>query len=186
MYILPKLNFSYDSLEPFMDSETVQIHYEKHHQGYIDKLNDSLKDNPELFEYSVEDLLGNLDKVPENIRQKVVNFGGGHANHNFFWECMRPTGAVFERDWFEPYKEEFVEKAKTLFGSGWVWLVKNGDSVEVLSTQNQDSPYSLKMKPILCIDLWEHAYYLKYQNRRADFIEAWMNIVDWDKAKERI
>lgn len=183
MYILPKLEYSYDSLEPFMDAKTVEIHYSKHHQGYIDKLNDSLKENKDLFKYSVEDLQINIEEVPESLKQKVINFGGGHANHSFFWKCLSPNSASQDSSWFEPYKEQFVDKSKTLFGSGWVWLVKDGDNFEVLGTSNQDSPYTQGKKPILCIDLWEHAYYLKYQNRRADYIDAWLDIVNWDQAK---
>lgn len=183
MFNLPELKYSYDSLEPFIDAKTMEIHHSKHHQGYVDKLNDTLKDHPDLQNMDIDELLKNIDSVPVDIRQKVINFGGGHANHSFFWRVMGPKDDKSDSSWFEPFKEEFIQKALTLFGSGWVWLVKNNGKLEVLSTLNQNSPLSQNKIPVLCIDLWEHAYYLKYQNKRADYINAWLNIVNWKVAE---
>lgn len=186
--ILPKLNYSFDSLEPYIDSKTVEIHYLKHHQNYLNKLLEALEKHPELGGKSVEDLLKDLGSIPEDIREVVKNHGGGHFNHSFYWSIMKsspknaPTNELAEKlGSFEDFKKEFTEKAVGLFGSGWVWLVVNkSDDLEIVKTSNQDCPLSVGSTPLLVIDLWEHAYYLKYQNRRAEYVDAWWNLVDWD------
>lgn len=184
MFTLPELQYKYDSLEPFIDAKTMEIHHTKHHQTYVDKLNETLKDHPDLLNMEIDELLKNLDKVPEDIKQKVINFGGGHSNHTFFWKIMSPKTEENDSKWFDQYKEEFVQKATTHFGSGWVWLVKNGGKFEVVTTNNQDSPIMKNMIPVLGLDLWEHAYYLNYQNKRADYITAWFNVVNWKFVSE--
>jgi Fe-Mn family superoxide dismutase len=183
MFILPNLPYPYDALEPFIDVRTMEIHHTKHHQSYVDKLNETLKDYPDFLKINVEEILKNIDKVPEDIRQKVINFGGGHVNHSFFWKSMAPKATDFDSSWFDPYKEEFIQKAISFFGSGWVWLVKSNGKFEIMTTSNQESPLAQGKVPVLCLDLWEHAYYLKYQNKRADYINAWFNIINWQEAK---
>lgn len=186
--ILPELNYSYDSLEPYLDAKTIEIHYSKHHQNYLNKLVEALDKHPELSEVPLEDMLKDLDSVSEDIRTAVKNNGGGHFNHSFYWSIMNPnpkklpSGELLSKIGdFEKFKKDFTDKALGLFGSGWVWLVLNehGD-LEILQTSNQDCPLSMGKKPLLTIDLWEHAYYLKYQNRRSEYIEAWWNLVDWE------
>lgn len=189
---LPKLSYGYDALEPYIDARTMEIHYTKHHQTYVDKLNAALKDFPDSQNKTIEEILSAINSVPENIRQAVINNGGGHANHCLFWQTMgpgkggKPLGDLKEAIYkvfgdFEMFKEKFANAALNRFGSGWAWLVKNesGD-LEVISTPNQDSPFTQNKKPVLGLDVWEHAYYLKYQNRRVDYISAWWNVVDWD------
>jgi superoxide dismutase, Fe-Mn family len=194
-HILPKLPYAFDALEPYMDAKTVELHYSKHHQTYCDKLNAALEKHPQLFDKSVEELLTNLNAVPEDIRTAVRNFGGGLANHNVFWECMakgggKAGGAILKRieqdfGTFEEFRRQFTEKATTLFGSGYTWLVVGeNDKLEIMNTKDQDSPLSVGKKPVLVIDVWEHAYYLKYQNRRAEFIEAWWNLVNWKQVEK--
>jgi len=193
-YELPKLEYPYTSLEPFMDSKTVEIHYSKHHQAYVNKLNETLQDYPDLQEKKVEDLLKNLKEIPEEIRQSIINFGGGHFNHSFFWQILKKdtkfSGKIskaIEKKFgsYEKFKENFTKSALGLFGSGWTWLVLNKNKeLEIIQTKNQDSPISQGMKPLITIDVWEHAYYLKYQNKRADYIEAFFNIINWDKINE--
>jgi Fe-Mn family superoxide dismutase len=189
-HILPKLPYAYDALEPYMDAKTVEIHYSKHHQTYCDKLNLALEKHPELFDKQVEELLINLDKVPKDIQTQVRNFGGGYVNHNVFWECMSPKKteasgkvlAAIKKDFgsYEEFHKQFTDKATTLFGSGYTWLVKDkSGKLEIMNTKDQDSPLSVGKTPLLTIDVWEHAYYLKHQNRRAEFITAWWNLVDW-------
>ncbi len=191
---LPKLPYSYDSLEPHIDAKTMEVHHTKHHQGYVDKLNSVLKDHDDLAGQSIEELLGDLDALPGSVRAGVRNMGGGHANHSLFWKTMAPPGRggggqpsgqllgaikdIFES--FEEFKKEFSETAVSRFGSGWAWLVvgENG-LLAVNSTANQDSPLSVGQTPILGLDVWEHAYYLKYQNKRLDYISAWWNVVNW-------
>ena len=191
---LPKLPYAYDALEPFIDARTMEIHHTKHHATYVSKLNEALGKFPELQEKSVEDLLKNLDAVPEAIRTAIRNNGGGHYNHSLFWQMMNPpsdgSGGEPKRNItseinknfgdFSKFKEEFTKVATTLFGSGWAWLVKDSNGkLIVMSTPNQDSPISKGFQPLLGLDVWEHAYYLKYQNRRAEYIEAWWNVVNW-------
>lgn len=194
-HVLPKLPYSYDALEPYMDAKTVEIHYSKHHQTYCDKLNLALEKHPSLSDKKVEELLINLDKVPKDIQTAVRNFGGGFVNHNMFWECMArhsksvPKGKIVEKinkDFgsFDEFKKQFTQHAISLFGSGYTWLVLSDGKLEIINTKDQDSPLSLGKKPILVIDVWEHAYYLKYQNRRAEFIEAWWSIINWKKVEE--
>jgi len=183
---LPKLKYDFNALEPYIDAQTVEIHYTKHHQLYLDKLNLNLDKHPELADRELITLLRDLPSVPEDIRLAVKNFGGGFYNHNLYWDTMIKGGTrstIIEseilKQWgsLEIFKQEFTEKATTLFGSGWIWLTKNLEN-KLLITQvpNQDIPEG---KHLLAIDVWEHAYYLKYQNRRADYIEAWWNIIDW-------
>jgi len=193
---LPKLPYAVDALEPYIDAQTMSIHHTKHHQAYITNLNAALEKHPELAGKSLEDLLSNLNAVPEDIRMAVRNHGGGTWNHNMFWEIMgpkmggAPSGeltraleAAFGS--FDAFKAEFEKAATTRFGSGWAWLVKKGDGLAVVSTANQDTPVSDGTAPILGIDVWEHAYYLKYQNRRPEYISNWWNVVNWDAVAER-
>jgi superoxide dismutase, Fe-Mn family len=196
-YALPKLPYSFNALEPYMDAKTVEIHYTKHHQGYCDKLNNALEKHPALFEKSVEDLLSNLNSVPNDIRTAVINFGGGFVNHNIFWECMYPASEdnvcsgkmldviVDNFGSFEEFKKQFSEKAITLFGSGYCWLIVNSEGkLDIVITKDQDSLLSVGKKPILVIDVWEHAYYLKYQNRRVEFIDSWWSLVNWGQVEK--
>ena len=193
---LPKLPYAEDALEPYIDAQTMNIHHTKHHQAYINNLNAAIEKHPELAGKSLEDLLSDLNAVPEDIRTAVRNNGGGTWNHNLFWDIMGPkTGsspsgeltktleAAFGS--FDAFKEEFAKAATTRFGSGWAWLVKQGDSLAVVSTANQDTPVSDGATPILGLDVWEHAYYLKYQNRRPEYITNWWNVVNWDAVAER-
>jgi len=193
---LPKLPYEYDALEPHIDKETMNIHHTKHHNTYITNVNNALKGHSDLSSKSVEELIANLDAVPEEIRTVVRNNGGGHANHSLFWEILspngggQPTGALAEAidskfGSFDAFKEEFAKAATTRFGSGWAWLsVANGE-VEVSSTPNQDSPIMEGKTPLLGLDVWEHAYYLNYQNRRPDYISSFWNVVNWDEVSKR-
>ncbi len=195
MYTLPNLPYSFDALEPYIDAKTMEIHHDKHHATYVDKLNAAVK-GTKFADMDVKELLRNIKKVPENLSQAVINHGGGHANHSLFWEIMSPKGsrelngevvdAINDKfESFEKFKEEFTNKALTLFGSGWTWLIINEDGeLEIVSTPNQDSPIMNNQTPIFGLDLWEHSYYIKYQNRRADYIQAWWNVVNWDKVNE--
>ena len=198
MYELPKLAYGYDALEPVIDTQTMQIHHGKHHQTYVDKTNEALQGHPELLEKPIEELIASLGTLPGDVRKKVQNFGGGHANHSFFWTCMtpskddaKPSGLLVDDlsktfGDVESFKEKFTTAATGLFGSGWAWLVVNADkSLEIITTQNQDSPLSDGRTPILTLDVWEHAYYLKYQNRRPEYAKAWWSVVDWAAMEER-
>lgn len=192
MFTLPELPYAYDALEPHLDGETFKIHHGKHHQGYTDKLNKALEAHPEFYEKSIEDILSDLDAVPEDIRKAVRNNGGGYYHHSLFWQMMSPDGGgepageladAINADFgsFAEFKEKLSTAALTHFGSGWGWLVKDKEGkLSVTSTPNQDSPVSEGLKPLLTIDVWEHAYYLKYQNRRNEFIEAFWNVVNWE------
>lgn len=193
---LPELPYAKDALEPHIDARTMEIHHGKHHNAYVTNLNNALEGHADLQEKSLEDLLGNLDAVPENIRGAVRNNGGGHANHSLFWEVLspngggEPTGEVAEAinskfGSFDKFKEAFASAAATRFGSGWAWLVVNNGEVEVTSTPNQDTPLMEGKTPILGLDVWEHAYYLNYQNRRPDYISAFWNVVNWDEVNKR-
>lgn len=195
-YTLPALGFEFDALEPFFDAKTMEIHYTKHHQGYVNKLNAALESAPDL-NLSLEEMLKDLTLVPESIRQAVRNNGGGHFNHSFFWPQLKinhneaPKGAFMEAlnaafGSFDGFKEAFSKAAATRFGSGWAWLIKNNaGALEVVSTPNQDTPLALGT-PLLGLDVWEHAYYLNYQNRRPDYISAFFSVVDWDVISERL
>ena len=195
---LPDLPYSHDALEPYIDTKTMEIHHGKHHQGYVTKLNDALEGHSDLAGLSVEDLLRQIDSVPEGIRQAVINNGGGHANHSLFWSILSangggpPTGelaAAIETAFgsLEAGREEFVTAASTRFGSGWAWLVVDGKGdLKIYSTANQDSPLMNGDTPIIGLDVWEHAYYLNYQNRRPDYIEAFIeNLINWDEVTKR-
>ena len=195
-YTLPDLPYAYNALEPHFDEQTMRIHHDKHHGGYASKVNAALEGHDDLASKSIEDLLKDINSVPENIRTAVRNNGGGHANHSLFWEILspngggEPTGAVGDAikskfGSFEAFKDEFSKAAAGRFGSGWAWLVVNNGDVEVTSTPNQDSPYMEGKTPILGLDVWEHAYYLKYQNRRPDYINAFFNVVNWDEVNKR-
>jgi Fe-Mn family superoxide dismutase len=190
-HTLPALPYDAAALEPHIDSQTMQIHHGKHHQAYVTNLNAALDKHPELHNKSLDDLIKNINTVPEDIRTAVRNNGGGHWNHSFFWKLMgpnaggAPTGAVAEAidakfGSFDAFKEAFSKAGVGRFGSGWAWLIKSGAGVEIVSTPNQDSPLMEGKTPVLGIDVWEHAYYLKYQNKRPDYIAAWWNVVNWD------
>ena len=193
---LPKLPYAVDALEPYIDAQTMTIHHDKHHQAYITNLNGALEKHPELASKSLEDLLMDLNSVPEDVRGVVRNHGGGTWNHSMFWEIMAPkaggapSGELAKAidsafGSFDAFKTEFEKAANGRFGSGWAWLVKKGNGVAVVSTANQDNPLSEGMTPVLGIDVWEHAYYLKYQNRRAEYVTNWWNVISWDAAAER-
>ncbi|MDX1421452.1 MAG: superoxide dismutase [Rubricoccaceae bacterium] len=194
-YTLPDLPYSYDALEPHIDEQTMRIHHTKHHQGYTTKLNAALE-AAGLDGEPLEALLANLDRVPEGQRTAVRNNGGGYHNHAIFWTVMRPDGGgaptgdladAIGRDFgsFDAFKEAFEAAAKGQFGSGWAWLALDGDTLKVVGMPNQDSPLMKGLQPILGLDVWEHAYYLKYQNRRPDYVSAWWNVVNWDEADRR-
>lgn len=192
-HALPQLTYAYDALEPFIDARTMEIHHAKHHQAYIDKLNAALEQHPDLQEKSVEDLLKDLDSIPEDIRTAVRNQGGGHANHSLFWTVLKKDVAMPAEledaltqafGGVDQFKEQFAAAAVGQFGSGWGWLVVNNGALEVMATPNQDSPLSQGKTPLLGIDVWEHAYYLKYQNKRPDYIAAFWNVVDWERVSD--
>lgn len=196
MYSLPDLNYAFDALEPHIDARTMEIHHDKHHAGYVKKLNDAVEGHDDLAGKSVEELISDLDALPESIRTAVRNNGGGHANHTLFWDIMGPNGGgepsgdladAIRRDFgsLDNLQSEVSSAGGGQFGSGWAWVVKSGDSLSVCSTPNQDSPLSDGKTPILGIDVWEHAYYLHYQNRRPDYLKAWWNVVDWQKVAAR-
>lgn len=196
-YELPDLPYAYDALEPHIDARTMEIHHSKHHNAYVTNLNAALEGHDDLANQSIESLISNLGSVPEDIRTAVQNNGGGHANHSLFWTIMSPnggggpTGAVAEAiaadlGGVEAAKETFVTAATTRFGSGWAWLVVKDGKLDILSTANQDNPIMTgDGTPILGLDVWEHAYYLKYQNLRPDYIEAWTNTINWDEVNRR-
>ena len=196
-YTLPDLPYPHDALEPHIDKETMLIHHGKHHAGYVKNLNMALELHPALFDKSVQGLISGIDSIPENVRTAVRNNGGGHANHSLFWSIMGPNqGTVPQNELisaidatfgsFENFKTEFTKAATSRFGSGWAWLSVNADGgLEVTSTPNQDSPLMTGNTPILGLDVWEHAYYLKYQNRRPDYLDAFWNVANWDYVAER-
>lgn len=193
---LPKLPYAYDALEPYIDARTMEIHHTKHHNTYITNLNAAVEKTPELAGKSVEELLSNLNAVPEGVRMVVRNHGGGTFNHNLFWEIMGPKAGGAPKGElaksldsaftsFDNFKAEFEKAANGRFGSGWAWLVRKGTGLAIVSTPNQDSPLSEGLVPLMGIDVWEHAYYLKYQNRRAEYVTAWWNVVNWDAVAAR-
>jgi Fe-Mn family superoxide dismutase len=196
-YTLPALPYGYDALEPYIDAKTMEIHHTKHHQTYVDKLNAALEGSGVPDYDSVEDLMRNFDTVPENIKTPVRNHGGGHANHSLFWPIMAAgaggpaTGEVAAGindafGDFGAFQEKFNAAATNHFGSGWAWLVLDGGKLDVISLPNQNSPLAEGKEPILGLDVWEHAYYLKYQNRRPEYITAWWNLVNWDEVNRRL
>ena len=187
---LPSLPYDFGALEPHIDAQTMQIHHGKHHAAYVNNLNAALEKHPDLQKKSAEDLIRDLKSVPEDIRTAVRNNGGGHVNHTMFWKMMAPktggapTGAIADAikssfGGFDAFKEQFAKAAVGRFGSGWAWLIDGGGTLTIESTANQDNPIMEGKKPILGLDVWEHAYYLKYQNRRPDYISAWWNVVNW-------
>lgn len=196
---LPELDYGYDALEPYIDARTMEIHHSKHHQGYVDKANNALQ-GTDFENMDVEEVLKNLDNIPEEKRVAVLNNAGGHYNHSLFWKIMSPNGGgkpegklaeKIDQDLggFDKFKEDFTEAAKGRFGSGWAWLIVNAQGrLEITSTPNQNNPITEEkgIKPILGIDVWEHAYYLKYQNKRPEYIEQWFNVVDWKKVEEKL
>lgn len=194
-HTLPQLKYSYDALEPYIDAKTMEIHHTKHHQTYVDKLNEALQKYPELSNSSVENLLGDINAIPEEIRTAIKNHGGGHHNHTLFWESLTPTKNQITESFknlisqhfgsFEEFKSKFEEVAKSRFGSGWAWLVSSNGKLEVYSTANQDSPLMEGKTPLFGLDVWEHAYYLKYQNRRPEYITAVWELVDWSVVESR-
>ncbi|CZQ82994.1 superoxide dismutase [Trichococcus ilyis] len=196
-FTLPALPYAYDALTPYIDEETMHLHHEKHHNAYITNVNAALEKHPELAEKTIEELLADLNNVPEDIRTAVRNNGGGHANHSLFWTILapnaggEPTGAVKEAieeafGSFDAMKEKFTAAAIGRFGSGWAWLVVSDGKLEITSTANQDSPISEGKTPILGLDVWEHAYYLNYKNVRPDYIKAFWNLVNWDEVNSRL
>jgi Fe-Mn family superoxide dismutase len=195
-FTLPKLPYEFYALEPHIDAKTMEIHYTKHHQAYTDKLNAALEKYPELAGKSIEELLTGLDAIPEDIKIAVRNNGGGFYNHNLFWENLTGNFAEPSEEFlksltdsfgsFEDFKTKFADAAATRFGSGWAWLVKDSDGkLEIMSTANQDSPISENKKVLLGLDVWEHAYYLNYQNRRPEYISAFWNVVNWGELEKR-
>lgn len=196
MFKLPPLPYAYDALEPYIDARTMEIHYTKHHQAYVDNLNAALKEFPALAQKSITELMIDLDNLPEKIKTAVRNNGGGHYNHTFFWPSMVKGGSQMPLEKsakainktfgsFAEFQKLFNEAAKSRFGSGWAWLVINGKGdLEVISTANQDCPLSAGAAPVLGLDVWEHAYYLKYQNKRVDYIQAWWHVVNWRQVED--
>jgi Fe-Mn family superoxide dismutase len=193
---LPALNYAYNALEPHIDKRTMEIHHTKHHQAYVDNLNKALEGHSRYQEKDIRELIAELNSLPDEIKTAVRNNGGGHLNHTMFWDLMSPNGGGnptgqlanrMEEDFggFEEFKKEFKKAALGRFGSGWAWLLKKEDGrLEIVSTPKQDNPVSEGKNPLLGIDVWEHAYYLNYQNRRGDYIDAWFNVVDWKKVEE--
>jgi Fe-Mn family superoxide dismutase len=194
-YSLAPLGYKYDALEPFIDAQTMEIHHSKHHATYIAKLNAALEDHADLQDLPVETLIADLNRIPEKIRQAVRNHGGGHANHTFFWSLLKKD-VPFEGDIAEAiaskfggldqFKEQFNQTAAAVFGSGWAWLVLNNGELEIVGTPNQDSPLSVGKTPLLGVDVWEHAYYLKYQNRRPDYLDAIFNVFNWSEINSHL
>jgi superoxide dismutase, Fe-Mn family len=195
-FTLPPLPYAYDALEPFIDAETMHIHHDKHHAAYVANLNKAVAEFPDLGSKPVEDLLKDLNSVPEKIRTAVRNNGGGHYNHSLFWQMMKkdgggePSGELAKAidtgfGSFGTFKDNFSKAALGQFGSGWAWLVVDGSALKIEPTPNQDTPLSAGHAPLLGLDVWEHAYYLKYQNKRADYIAAWWNVVNWDFVADR-
>lgn len=200
MFNLPTLSYGYEALEPFIDAKTMEIHILKHHQAYVDNLNKALEKYPELLEKSVENLISDLSKLPEEIRTAVRNHGGGHFNHSLFWNLMIPGGnkepqgkllEMINKSFgdFTKFKEQFTVAAMSRFGSGWGWLISDvSNQLSVVSTANQDNPMmeNKEIKVLLGLDVWEHAYYLKYQNRRKDYVDSWWNVVNWSEVNKRV
>ncbi len=196
MFRVPDLPYAYNALEPYIDEQTMHLHHDKHHQAYVDKLNAALQGHEDLAAMPIEKILSSLDQIPENIRTAVRNNGGGHANHSMFWEIMQPNGggeatgelaSALDSTFgdFASFKEKFSQAATTVFGSGWAWLVLDNGSLSITTTPNQDSPLMEGKQPIMGLDVWEHAYYLKYQNRRPEYIDAWWQVLNWQAISNR-
>ena len=196
-HTLPDLPYAFDALEPHIDAKTMEIHHGKHHKTYVDKLNDALKDHPDLQSKGLEELLRGLSSVPDSVKTAVRNHGGGHANHSLFWTVMGPDGGgrpdgdlgrAIDQAFggFDDFKGKFTDAAGGVFGSGWAWLAVDAGELKIVQRPNQDSPLMDGLTPILGVDVWEHAYYLKYQNRRPDYLQAWWNVVDWDGVAKRL
>lgn len=192
-FTVPDLPYAYDALEPYIDSETMTIHHDKHHNAYVTKLNAAVKGHDDLAGKCADELVTNLSNIPEDIRGAVRNHGGGHANHTFFWNIMKKDvkfageaadaiKATFGS--LDEFKAKFVAAGGAVFGSGWAWLVLSGGGLEIMGTPNQNSPLTAGKKPILGVDVWEHAYYLKYQNKRPDYLDAFFNVINWEKVNE--
>ena len=195
MFTLPSLPYDYDALEPFIDKETMLIHHDKHHGAYVNNLNEALRQAPKFLEMDIFQLVGDLPKVPDALRTKVTNNAGGHANHLIFWQIMapasgqKPEGKLAEAidetfGDFKTFQEKLTQAALGRFGSGWAWLISGKEGLSIVDTPNQDTPYALGKYPILGLDVWEHAYYLKYQNRRAEYIENWWHVVNWKQVEK--
>ncbi len=193
---LPPLPYPYDALEPYIDAQTMQLHHDKHHAAYVNNLNAALEKHPELSSWSLEDLMTKINRVPEDIRTAVRNNGGGDINHSMFWQIMapnaggEPTGELANAikqtfGDFNTFKQQLTQAGMTRFGSGWAWLVSDNGKLSIISTANQDSPLMEGKQPIMGVDVWEHAYYLKYQNRRAEYVTNWWNVVSWDAVAAR-
>jgi len=196
VFELPALTYSYEALEPYIDAQTMHLHHDKHHQTYVDNSNATIAKAPELAEKTGEEILANLAAVPEGVRGAIRNNLGGHVNHSMFWSIMgpngggAPTGPIAEAITktfgdFAQFQERLNDAGLKQFGSGWTWLALSATGLQVLSTPNQDSPLSQGLKPIICNDVWEHAYYLKYQNRRAEYLKAWWNVINWAEVNKR-
>jgi Fe-Mn family superoxide dismutase len=194
---VPALTYDYSALEPYIDTQTMHLHHDKHHQAYVTNLNTALEKHAELQNKPAIELLRNINSIPEDIRTAVRNHGGGHVNHTMFWEIMKPNGGGNpngqildaingQLGGFDNLKQKFNEAGAKLFGSGWVWVVSKNNRLEVLTTPNQDSPYMQGYYPIFGNDVWEHAYYLKYQNRRPEYLQAWWNVVNWEAINKRL
>jgi Fe-Mn family superoxide dismutase len=193
MFVLPELGYEFGALEPHIDAKTMEIHHDKHHAAYIEKLNAALEKYPDFQSKKIEELLSDIKDIPEDIRTAVQNNGGGHHNHTLFWASMKPGGSQNVPEAIskafgnlDGFKAKMTDAGITRFGSGWAWLVKSANNLEVYSTANQDSPLTEGKIPILGLDVWEHAYYLKYQNRRPEYIENWWSVVNWDVVSERL
>lgn len=195
MFELPDLPYKYESLEPYIDKKTMTIHHDRHHAGYVKKLNAALEGNSDLVKLSIDELMSDLNKIPENIRTTVTNNGGGHINHSLFWKIMspnhmqKPSGELEKSinstfGEYESLVEKFTKAALGRFGSGWAWLTSDKGNLSITDSANQDTPVSNGKTPILGIDVWEHAYYLKYQNKRADYVAAWWNVVNWKQVEK--
>ncbi len=196
-FTTPSLPYEYNALEPYMDEETMKVHHDKHHVAYTTNFNKALENNPELFDKTAEEILQDIDNVHEEIKTAVKNHGGGHVHHSILWETIRhgkennlPEGELLEAinntfESFDNFKEELTKASMAMFGSGWAWLSLDNDKLIIEKTLNQDSPYSLNHIPLFGIDVWEHAYYLKYQNRRNEFVENFFKIINWDKVQEK-
>ena len=194
---MPALGYGYDANEPSIDAATMQLHHDKHHAAYVQKLNGAIEKHPELGKQSPEELIKNLSKVPEDVRATVRNNGGGHLNHSMFWEIMKPNGGgdptgpladQIKKDFgsFDEFKKQFEEKTAAQFGSGWGWLVWSGGKLSVVTTPNQDNPVMQGLYPVFGNDLWEHAYYLTYRNKRGEYLKNWWQVVDWEEVARRL